>query len=76
MSYFDVVNHAPRISGDVIVGVGRKDDVAPAETVFAIINNMKAGAEVLEYPYSHSDAPEERLWEEFDEYWLARANAH
>lgn len=74
MSYFDVVNHAPRITGDVIVGVGLKDDVVPTETVFAIVNNMNVEPKVLEYPCSHSDAPEERLWERFDEYWLAQAN--
>ncbi len=71
LSYFDTVNVADRIGCPSIVGVGRRDDVVPAATVYAIANHMSPRPEIIELPVSHSDDPDERHWTRFDDRWTA-----
>ena len=71
LSYFDTVNVADRIGCPSIVGVGRRDNVVPAATVYAITNHMSPPPEIIELPVSHSDDPDERHWAGFDDRWTA-----
>ena len=71
LSYFDTVNVADRVGCRSIVGVGRRDKVVPAATVYAIANHMSPPPEIIELPVSHSDDPDERHWTRFDERWTA-----
>ena len=66
LSYFDSMNFAPEVVCPTLVGLGLSDDVVPAKTVFAIANHLGGPYEVMEFPVSHSEHPDERLWEEFD----------
>ena len=75
MSYFDTVNVADRIGCRSIVGVGRRDNVVPAATVYAITNHMSPPPEIIELPASHSDDPDERHWAGFDDRWTAEVAA-
>ncbi len=75
LSYFDTVNVADRIGCRSIVGVGRRDDVVPAATVYAIANHMSPLPEIIELPVSHSDDPDERHWTRFDDRWTAEVAA-
>ena len=62
LSYFDTVNFADRVGCRALVGVGSRDDVVPAETVYAIVNHMVPAPDVLELPVSHSTDLEEARW--------------
>ena len=73
LCYFDSMNFAPKIRCPVLVGVGLRDDVVPAPTVFAIANHFTAPRLIREFPVSHSDEPEEKLWERFVDEWLELA---
>ena len=75
LSYFDPVNFAASVRCASIVGVGLRDDVVPAPTVYAIINHMRPAPEVYELPVSHTREPEERHWAVFDRHWTARVAA-
>ncbi len=75
LSYFDPINFAERVGCPSIVGVGLRDDVVPAPTVYAVINHMTPRPEVFELPVSHTREPEERHWMAFDRHWTARAAA-
>lgn len=75
LSYFDPVNFAASVGCASIVGVGLRDDVVPAPTVYAVINHMRPAPEVFELPVSHTREPEERHWAEFDRHWTARVAA-
>jgi len=72
LSYFDTVNFANRVRCPTIVGVGMRDDIVPAETVYAIVNHMSPLPEVIELPVSHSTDLEEARWQEFDARWAKR----
>ena len=37
---------------------------------FAIANHLAGPHELMEFPVSHSDRPEEQLWKHFETYWL------
>ena len=73
LSYFDTMNFAPDVRCPTLVGVGRADDVVPAPTVYAVANRLGGPREVVELPVSHSDFPQEKLWEGFEAYWLRLA---
>lgn len=73
LSYFDPVNFAGWIRCPTLIGVGLVDEVVPAPTVYAIADHLSGPHEVIELPVSHTDLPEERLWEEFEAYWLRLA---
>lgn len=70
LAYLDPMNHADRIRCPALVGVGQRDAVVPAATVYAIINHMRCFHEVREFPVSHSQEPEEALWAQFEAEWL------
>ncbi len=73
LSYFDTMNFAPDVRCPTLVGVGLVDDVVPAPTVYAVANRLGGPREVVELPVSHTDLPEERLWNDFDAHWLRLA---
>jgi cephalosporin-C deacetylase len=73
LRYFDTMNMAPGITCPTLVGLGLSDDVVPAETVYAIANHLSGPHEVMEFPVSHSDHPDEQLWEQFDARCVALA---
>ncbi|MEW8189817.1 MAG: acetylxylan esterase [Candidatus Thiodiazotropha endolucinida] len=70
MRYFDPVNFADGVHCPALIGLGLKDDVVPAKTVYAIANHLVGKKEIMEFPVSHTDLPEERLWDRFEQYWL------
>ncbi len=71
--YFDPINFAGRVRCPTLVGVGMVDDVVPAPTVYAIANHLGGPYAVMEFPVSHSDAPEEQLWERLEAAWVRLA---
>ncbi len=73
LSYFDPTNFAESIRSPTLLGVGLSDDVVPANTVYAIANHLTAPHEIMEFPVSHSDTPEEQRWSHFEAYWLRLA---
>ena len=70
LSYFDPMNFAADIRCPTLVGLGLEDDVVPAPTVYAIANHLAGPREVVRLPVSHTDRPEEKLWDRFEAYWL------
>jgi cephalosporin-C deacetylase len=73
LSYFDPTNFAGDIRCPTLVGLGMEDDVVPAPTVHAIADRLGGPHEVMELPVSHTERPEEKLWERFEAYWLRLA---
>jgi len=73
LSYFDTMNFAPMIKSQALIGVGLKDPVVPAETVYAFINHLSCPVEIRHYPVSHTCLPEEILWDGFQDEWLQLA---
>jgi cephalosporin-C deacetylase len=73
LSYFDTVNFAGRVRCPTLVGVGLQDEVVPAKTVYGIANHLGGPVRVMEFPVSHSDHPDEQLWERFENAWLKLA---
>ena len=73
LRYFDAANFAGLVQCPVLIGVGRRDDVVPAPTVRAIANQLTGPHEVMEFPVSHTDSPEEQHWQEFERYWISLA---
>lgn len=73
LRYFDTMNFAGKIRCPALVGVGLADDVVPAKTVFAIVNHLAGPHQVMEFPVSHSDHPDERLWSQFEDRWIHEA---
>lgn len=70
LRYFDAVNFADRISCPTVLALGLEDDVVPAKTVYGIANHLRVPFELMEFPVSHSDGPEEEQWQRFEAYWL------
>ena len=73
LSYFDPMNFAVDIRCPTLVGLGLEDDVVPAPTVYAIANHLSGPREVVRLPVSHTDRPEEKLWDRFEAYGLRLA---
>ena len=73
LRYFDTVNFADQINCPVLLALGLEDNVVPAKTVYAIANHLRVPCEVLEFPVTHSDGPEEDQWRQFESYWLRLA---
>jgi cephalosporin-C deacetylase len=74
LRYFDPMNFAPRVRCPTLVGIGLADDVVPAPTVYAIADHLGGPHEVVTWPASHADLPEEDFFEErFEAYWLRLA---
>lgn len=70
LSYFDSMNFAAAIRCPTLVGLGLEDSVVPAPTVYAIVNHLSVPHQVVRLPVSHTDLPEEKLWDRFEAYWL------
>jgi cephalosporin-C deacetylase len=75
LRYFDPVNFAGLVRCPALVGVGVVDEVVPAATVLAIAAHLAGPHELMRFPISHSDHPEERRWLAFERYWLRLALA-
>ena len=73
LRYFDSMNFADTIQCPTLVGVGLSDDVVPAKTVYAIANHLTGPREVMEFPVSHTELPEEQLWSKFEDRWMELA---
>jgi cephalosporin-C deacetylase len=73
LRYFDPINFADRVMCPTLMGIGLEDHAVPAKTVFAVANHLGGPHEIMEFPFSHSDRPEEKLWERFDERWIRLA---
>ena len=73
LSYFDSMNFAPLIECPTLAGYGREDVVVPPETVLAILNHLRCRRETMSMPVSHTDGPEEALWDYFDAAWIELA---
>ena len=73
LSYFDTANYAALIKQPTLIGIGKKDIVVPAETVRSICEQLRCPHVIREFPYSHSNQPEERLWQNFDKEWQQMA---
>jgi cephalosporin-C deacetylase len=67
LSYFDAMNFAGQVRCPTLVGLGLIDDVVPAKTVFAIANHLGGPHKVMQFPISHSEHPDEALWQKFDQ---------
>lgn len=74
LRYLDSMAFAGRITCPTLVGLGLQDDVVPANTVFAITNHLVGPHEVMIFPISHSDHPDEDLWIAFDDRCVAFAH--
>jgi len=70
LRYFDAATFAPWVRCPTLVGLGRSDDVVPPETVYAIANHLRARHEIMEFPVSHTESPDEQHWEAFERYWI------
>ncbi len=73
LRYFDTINFADHVRCPTLLGLGLEDDVVPAKTVYAIANHLAGPVELMEFPVSHSDRPEEQLWQQFEARWVALA---
>jgi cephalosporin-C deacetylase len=73
LRYFDPVNFAGQVVCPTLVGVGLVDRVVPAATVLAIADRLGGPHEVLRFPVSHSDDPDENRWQAFERRWLELA---
>ncbi len=73
LSYFDPMNFAVDVRCPTLVGLGMEDNVVPAPTVYAIANHLGGPHQVVRLPVSHTERPEEKLWERFEAYWLRLA---
>ena len=47
--------------------------MVPAPTVLAIVAHLAGPHELMRFPVSHSENPEERRWKEFERRWLELA---
>jgi cephalosporin-C deacetylase len=75
LRYFDPVNFAGQVVCPTLIGVGLVDRVVPAPTVLAIADRLGGPHEVLRFPVSHSDGPEEDHWSAFERRWLELARS-
>ncbi|QDU61715.1 Cephalosporin-C deacetylase [Planctomycetes bacterium Pan216] len=73
LRYFDPMNFAPLVKCPTLLGVGLEDDVVPADTVYPIAHHLDGPLELMQFPVSHSDRPEEKLWKQFEDRWLGMA---
>lgn len=73
LAYFDTANFAAQIRAPCLLGLGQRDIVVPAATVRAISERLHCAKILREFPVSHSQLAEERLWQDFEAEWLGRA---
>ena len=71
LNHSDPFNYfAYQVNCPVLLALGLEDDVVPAKTVYAIANHLRVPYELLEFPVSHTDGPEEEQWNQFESYWM------
>ena len=70
LRYFDPLNFVQDIRCPSLVGLSRKDEVVPPETVLAMVAHLRAPYELMWFPISHSDSPEETSWTEVEKRFL------
>ncbi len=75
LTYFDSMNFAPLIRCPTLAGYGRRDEVVPAETVIAILDQLNCQRETMSFPVSHTNEPAEAAWEHFDALWMEMARS-
>ena len=73
LRYFDATYFAELVRCPTLLGIGLEDVVVPAKTVYAIANHLGGPVEIMEFPVSHTDRPEEKLWDAFEARWEALA---
>jgi len=76
LRYFDSIHFAGHVTCPVLLGIGLEDEVVPANTVYAIANHLAGPVEIMEFPVSHSERPEEKLWEAFEARWQQLVTAN
>ena len=54
LRYFEEMNFAEMISCNTLSGLGLRDPVVPAETVYSIANYLSAPCEIMEFAVSHT----------------------
>ncbi|WP_082806732.1 acetylxylan esterase [Ferroacidibacillus organovorans] len=58
LSYFDVMNLAPRITCPVLISVGLIDEITPPSTIFAAYNHLTCAKQIRVYRYfGHEEMP-------------------
>ncbi len=60
LNYFDGINFAPMIKGNMFVYIGLEDDVCPPETGYALVNAMNCPKEL--HPYERCAHDAGRFW--------------
>lgn len=73
LAYFDCASFADRVQAPCIIGIGLRDRVVPAATVRAISDRLRCPKLIREFPVSHSNLEQERLWQRFEEEWVKLA---
>lgn len=74
LRYFDTMNFADLVTCPTLLGIGVKDEVVPSPTVYAVANHLRGPREIIEFPVSHSTAPERHLWQHFENRWAQLAS--
>jgi cephalosporin-C deacetylase-like acetyl esterase len=72
LNYFDTLHFVERLKCPVLMGVGLRDDVVPAKTVFALIDLVRAPMVVREFSESHG-LNDDLIWKPFNDEFLAYA---
>lgn len=58
LSYFDIMNLAPRVQCHTWVSIGLVDDITPPSTVFAVYNHLNCSKDISVYRYfGHEQIP-------------------
>ena len=52
LSYFDVVNHAKRVTSPSLFSVALMDEITPPSTVFAAFNNLAGERRIEVYEFN------------------------
>jgi cephalosporin-C deacetylase len=74
LDHFDALHFAPRVRCPTLVGVGDQDPVVPARTVLALFERLGGPRELMRFPVSHTQSPEEAHWLRFEQRWLELAS--
>jgi cephalosporin-C deacetylase len=70
LRYFDPLNFADDIGCPTLVALSHEDNVVPPETVLAMVAHLCVPYELMWFPVSHSDSPQEQHWAAFEQRFL------
>lgn len=73
LAYFDTTALAPWVTAPTLLGIGHRDRVVPAATVWPLAAALTAPCEVMELPVSHGTPKEMEPWKAFETRWLELA---